>query len=291
MSIDTLTEEELYKIYSILANRVKRNIIKILGDRGKASATEMRKELKISVGALYYNLDDLVGYVAQDYDKKYKLTERGKIVYNILINERERVMDLIATTPHPLFDRLKYIVETLFIPFLLLVKICRNFRLVVPLSIVVMLLGILGMRIGNFELLLISPIDNSRGVILAYLTSDVRILVSIIMSWLLVFMICEVGSLMMGSRTISSELISATMISLLPIFMYPYINLMLARLHGTLLGHIILGIALRLLQLMSLCFLTAFIASYKKLRIAKSFIVSTIVFYTAIIIESLMVFD
>ena len=290
MSIEDLTEEELYKIYSILASQIKRNIIKFIGTKGKAGATEIRKELKISVGALYYNLDDLIGFVTQDQDKKYKLTEKGKVVFNLLVNERERISDLIGSSSHPYIDKIKSIVYALFTPLALFVRICRDFKLVLPLSIVVMLVGLLGMRIGNFELVLISPIDNSKWILLASLTKDVRILLSMLISWISIFLICEVGALIAGSKIISSEFANASMISLSPIFAYPYINIILSRLQGTLLGYIVLGMILRLLQILSLLLLTAFITSYKKLRVTKSFIISTVIFYIAIVIESLIVF-
>jgi len=290
MSIEDLTEEELYKIYSILASQIKRNIIKFIGTKGKAGATEIRKELKISVGALYYNLDDLIGFVTQDQDKKYKLTEKGKVVFNLLVNERERISDLIGSSPHPYIDKIKSIVYALFTPLALFVRICRDLKLVLPLSIVVMLVGLLGMRIGNFELVLISPIDNSKWILLASLTKDVRILLSMLISWISIFLICEVGALIAGSKIISSEFANASMISLSPIFAYPYINIILSRLQGTLLGYIVLGMILRLLQILSLLLLTAFITSYKKLRVTKSFIISTVIFYIAIVIESLIVF-
>ncbi len=290
MSIEDLTEEELYKIYSILASQIKRNIIKFIGTKGKAGATEIRKELKISVGALYYNLDDLIGFVTQDQDKKYKLTEKGKVVFNLLVNERERISDLIGSSPHPYIDKIKSIVYALFTPLALFVRICRDLKLVLPLSIVVMLVGLLGMRIGNFELVLISPIDNSKWILLASLTKDVRILLSMLISWISIFLICEVGALIAGSKIISSEFANASMISLSPIFAYPYINIILSRFQGTLLGYIVLGMILRLLQILSLLLLTAFITSYKKLRVTKSFIISTVIFYIAIVIESLIVF-
>jgi hypothetical protein len=46
--------------------------------------------LKVSVGTLYYNIDHLRGLIGQDENKKYILTSRGQIAYNILIESEEK---------------------------------------------------------------------------------------------------------------------------------------------------------------------------------------------------------
>jgi len=42
-------------VFEILSNPVKRSILRILGERGEVSFTELKTELKTSTGNLYYN--------------------------------------------------------------------------------------------------------------------------------------------------------------------------------------------------------------------------------------------
>jgi len=68
----------------LLRYRTRRRILLAIGDAGKISATALRDSLKISTGSLYYNLRQLKGFVTQDKDRNYVLTEEGKRVYKAL---------------------------------------------------------------------------------------------------------------------------------------------------------------------------------------------------------------
>ena len=68
----------------LLRYRTRRRILLAIGDAGKISATALRDNLKISTGSLYYNLRQLRGFVTQDKDRNYILTEEGKRVYKAL---------------------------------------------------------------------------------------------------------------------------------------------------------------------------------------------------------------
>ena len=69
------------EIYKILGSEVRRRILVYIGDRGSVRFTEMRRDLKLSVGSLYYHLDLLKGLVTQKSDKSYTLTSGGLEVY------------------------------------------------------------------------------------------------------------------------------------------------------------------------------------------------------------------
>ncbi len=75
------TEDELLWL---LRYRTRRRILLAIGDAEKISATTLRDTLKISTGSLYYNLRQLRGFVTQDKDRNYILTEEGKRVYKAL---------------------------------------------------------------------------------------------------------------------------------------------------------------------------------------------------------------
>ena len=78
---------ELDDLYNILGNPHRRRIILFLGEVGEAGFTELRRHLGMSVGTLYYNLDNLRGLVVQKPNRKYTLSERGRRVYEIISKE------------------------------------------------------------------------------------------------------------------------------------------------------------------------------------------------------------
>lgn len=59
-------------------------IIRVIGERGELSFKELKANMKLGVGTLYYHLDGLSGLVAQNSSKQYILTEQGKHVYEAI---------------------------------------------------------------------------------------------------------------------------------------------------------------------------------------------------------------
>src|SRR5881296_2373979 len=91
---DTIT-----KIYNALGNPIRRQIVDILRTQGKAGFKELHEDLKTSVGALYHHLEALESIVAQGPDKKYILTDEGRIAIDALRVSEEKI---ITGTNQPL---------------------------------------------------------------------------------------------------------------------------------------------------------------------------------------------
>jgi hypothetical protein len=77
------SKEDLKKI-RYLNHPVRKRIIELLGSRGSMSFTEMRSEMNLPVGTLYYHLDVLKGYVLQDEERRYYLSKDGRKLYDML---------------------------------------------------------------------------------------------------------------------------------------------------------------------------------------------------------------
>jgi len=88
----SVTESEISRFYTVLGHPLRRNIIKIIGETGSASFTDLKSNLKISVGTLYYNIDLMEGLVVQDESKRYILTPRGKMAYHLLVESEEKLI-------------------------------------------------------------------------------------------------------------------------------------------------------------------------------------------------------
>jgi len=89
-----MTESEISRFYTVLGHPLRRSIIKIIGETGSASFTDLKEKLDVSVGTLYYNIDLMEGLVGQDESKRYILTHKGKIAYRLLIESEEKLVSL-----------------------------------------------------------------------------------------------------------------------------------------------------------------------------------------------------
>lgn len=79
------SKEDLKKV-RYLNHPVRKRIIELLGSRGSMSFTEMRNEMNLPVGTLYYHLDVLRGYVLQDEERRYYLSKDGRKLYDMLLS-------------------------------------------------------------------------------------------------------------------------------------------------------------------------------------------------------------
>jgi len=76
--------EDLSRYYTLLRDPARRRIIEILGTREKIGFKELRETLGLGVGTVYYHLDMLSGFLKQDKQRKYRLNDRGKMLYRTL---------------------------------------------------------------------------------------------------------------------------------------------------------------------------------------------------------------
>ena len=64
--------------YNILRNPLRRRILELLYENGEMSASELRRELNISMGTLYYHLDVLNPLIMQTPTRRYCLSDVGR---------------------------------------------------------------------------------------------------------------------------------------------------------------------------------------------------------------------
>jgi len=90
----SVLESEVSRLYEVLGHPMRRQLIRLLGEAKRASFTDLKSTLKVSVGTLYYNLDLLEDLVVQDREKKYVLTPKGEMAYRLLIESEEKLASL-----------------------------------------------------------------------------------------------------------------------------------------------------------------------------------------------------
>ncbi len=76
--------EDLSRYYTLLRDPRRRKIIEILGVQKKIGFKELREILDLGVGTVYYHLDMLSDFITQDKKRKYRLNDRGEMLYRIL---------------------------------------------------------------------------------------------------------------------------------------------------------------------------------------------------------------
>jgi len=57
----------------------------MLGEQGKMGFKELRSNLGLGVGTVYYHLDMLSDFITQDKSRKYSLNDRGQLLYRSLM--------------------------------------------------------------------------------------------------------------------------------------------------------------------------------------------------------------
>ncbi len=76
--------DDLSKYYTLLKDPARRKIIEVLGTQEKIGFKELRETLGLGVGTVYYHLDMLSEFLVQDKQRKYRLNDRGQMLYRVL---------------------------------------------------------------------------------------------------------------------------------------------------------------------------------------------------------------
>ncbi|MHA1245340.1 MAG: hypothetical protein ACTSP7_12315 [Candidatus Heimdallarchaeota archaeon] len=83
------TEEEV--IYSALGSQVRREIIVFLKENDNVGFLELRKKFGLKVGSLYHQLNSMKELLWQDENKKYYLSDLGKVAHNLMIISKDHI--------------------------------------------------------------------------------------------------------------------------------------------------------------------------------------------------------
>jgi hypothetical protein len=75
-------ESDKSKADDIISKPNRAAIVLAIGEKGELSFKDLKAKMNLGVGTLYYHLDGLKGFVAQNGSKKYVLTVEGKGVYD-----------------------------------------------------------------------------------------------------------------------------------------------------------------------------------------------------------------
>lgn len=259
----TITDE-LSRYYTLLRDPARRKIIENLGEQGKMGFKELRAKLGLGVGTVYYHLDMLSDFIAQDRSRRYALNNRGQLLYRSLRNGKiPPALDAGEALSHqlgrwiflsPVFDRM------------------ARFELFLPLSFLIVSLGAVGSAFAKIEPIFLFYFPSDRGF--------EGIVTMFFFYWLGLFLLAEVLIYLLYRRTGNDlQLLTAVGIAASPLAIFPYIYMAIPSAQAILARYTLL-----ILQVWALLLFSSAFSFGKGLRLDRSVIVSLIILYFNIIL-------
>lgn len=105
--------------YWLLGNPIRRRMLTLLAERKSMQPTELKEELNISYGTLYYHLNLMKKYIEREKDKKLRLSPEGWRTLT-LIEETETLRKLKLYTLVKLFESDSYVTTRIIIAIIVL---------------------------------------------------------------------------------------------------------------------------------------------------------------------------
>jgi len=258
--------EDLSRYYTLLRDPARRKIIEILGTQEKIGFKELREALGLGVGTVYYHLDMLSDFIAQDKQRKYRLNDRGKMLYKILKEGNvPPTLEISEAFSHRLGRWL--FLSPLF------AKTVRPLRLL-PVSIAILLLGALGSAYAKLDSALFFYFPYSA-------RSFTGIIALYIFNWIGLFLFAEFFTYLLYRRVGNDlQLFTCLGLAAFPIAIFPYIYLFIP--------DVTAQYVLFILQIWSLLLVSAALCFGKGIRLDKAIVVSLIAMYLNIAILFLL---
>lgn len=254
--------EDLSRYYTLLRDPARRKIIEVLGEQGKIGFKELRETLGLGVGTVYYHLDMLSDFLIQDKQRKYKLNDRGRLLYKSLKGgSLPPTLEIREAFSHRLGRWL--FLSPIF------TRTTQPVRLL-PVSIFVLVFGAVGSALANLDPMLFFYFPFT-----AYEPETVAVL--FLFNWIGLFLFSDLFVYLLYRRVGGDlQLFTCLGIASFPLAIFPYIYMLVPY-----------DVARYLqlpLQIWSLLLLSSAFCFGKGLRLDKSIVVSLSVIYLNVMI-------
>jgi hypothetical protein len=200
------------KLYYALNHPIRREILELLQVRGSLSSSELKELLNIGPGKLYYHLENLGGLIEQDENQRYKLSEKGKEAYQLLISSEVLQVEDEIVTVRPLTGFLSAVkMAFLFDPLLSSVyeKPARH----IPESVILLLFGGWLCYSAGLQPFLLYFVEQSQAWYWAVL--------QFLMSWIVIYALAEFMCLsLFGRKRGHLRLFVGSALSLSPLLIF-----------------------------------------------------------------------
>lgn len=233
---------------------------------------ELRGNLALGVGTVYYHLDMLSDFIAQDKSRKYVLNDRGQLLYRSLRDGN--VSPALNVGSEALSHRLG---RWLFLSPVFSRTVRMNVFLVG--SIIILTLGAVGSALDNLEPLFFFYFSSSRGfesIVLMWL-----------FYWVSLFLLADALIYVLFRRTGGDlQLFSCLGIAALPLAIFPYLYMLFPYVYQAFPAtNLWLSRAVLLIvQIWTLLLISSAFSFGKGLRLDRSIIVTLIILYFNIVL-------
>jgi len=254
--------EDLSQYYTLLRDPARRKIIEILGVQEKIGFKELRGALGLGVGTVYYHLDMLSDFIAQDKKRKYRLNDRGKTLYKILKEGNvPATLEISETFSH-------HLARWLFLSPIF-AKTIKPLN-VLPVSIAILLIGAFGSAYANLDSILFFYFPYST-------YSFIGIMALYIFNWIGLFLFAELFTYLLYRRVGNDlQLFTCLGLATFPMAIFPYLYLFIS--------DIIAQYIMFVLQIWSVLLISAAFCFGKGIRLDKAIVISLIAMYLNIAI-------
>jgi len=249
--------EDLSRYYTLLRDPARRRIIEVLGTQEKIGFKELREILGLGVGTVYYHLDMLSDFVTQDKQRKYRLNDRGQMLYRTL---KEGSVPPTLEIGEAFSHRLA---KWLFLSPVF-AKTAKPLRLL-PVSVAVLLIGALGSAYAK--------LDSALFFYFPYSTySFTSAMALYVFDWVGLFLFAELFAYLLYRRVGNDlQLFTCLGLAAFPMAIFPYTYLFVSDVFSQYIMFV--------LQIWSLLLVSAAFCFGKGIRLDKAIVISLTAIY------------
>jgi hypothetical protein len=270
--------EIIARVYNALGDPVRRHIIQILQEKGKAGFRELRDALRLTPESLFRMLNTLEGIITQDKDENYLLSDEGRSAL-----EAVRAGNAIETGPDVRETRPGFLTRELLFARSIFQYLNRAPFRALPLAIAIVSFGGWVSSQTNLEPLLLFYVNPPPG------PSRAWFLLMFPLGWLATFAAAEVLSITIFHRRGGElRLLNGTAFALLPLLIVPVLSLAQFFSVARTAGYVVIVLPV-ILQAWVACLLSSCISIAKGLKMERTALVSLGIMYlnTLVVLTSL----
>lgn len=270
-----INNDKTSKVYSALGHPIRKKIVEILGEKQHVGFKDLKDAVNVSVGTLYFHLEALDDLIAQDENRKYVLTDKGKLALKLLGSVDEQLEVSEGTIKKEKSSTASSLVKSIIFGRPLLERAISNPKRFIPEVAI-----ILGFGAWLFAETKIEPVMmfyNNQPT----WSSSLAVSIEFVAGWLIIFGLSEVLSYIFYKRLgAEASLFVGTVFSLVPLLI-PLLVLEISNLLNLNLriNWLWVNVILLVFQAWVLCLLSASLSLAKGLRIERAALISLIVMY------------
>lgn len=249
----------------------------MLGEQGKIGFKDLRSNLGLGVGTVYYHLDMLSDFISQDKSRKYCLNDRGQLLYRTL--KDGNVSPALKIGSEALSHRLG---RWLFLSPVFAQSI--RMRVFLPVAVAVLILGAVGSAVARQEPVFFFYFASTR--------SFENVALMFLFYWVGLFLLADAMIYVLFRRTGSDlQLFACVGVAALPLALFPYVYVLILPIIMALVPPVSFWLprfVLLIFQVWTLLLISSALSFGKGLRLDRSIIVTLVILYLNIVVLILL---